>query len=209
MSKTLFSVGLGVLLLSGINVGFAAEEEQAAVVTEQPAMTPEQEAMMAKMKDYSTPNENHQILSQLTGRWNTTVKCWMDANSEANVFQGSSNAQMIMGGRFLQQTFDGTFMDQPFEGSGIFGYDNLRKEYVGIWYDNMATGIMISSGQYNPATKTLAEEGTLSCPLTNGKRSFRAVTKIIDENNYTYETFMTDEKGQEFRSMEILYTRQK
>ncbi len=33
-------------------------------------------------------------------------------------------------------------MGMPFEGMGIDGYDNLAKQYVSTWVDNMGTGIM-------------------------------------------------------------------
>jgi len=43
--------------------------------------------------------------------------------------------------------------------------------------------------------------------MTNSKRTYRAVTKFIDENTFTYETYMTGEDDQEYRSMLITYTR--
>ena len=56
--------------------------------------------------------------------------------------------------------------------------------------------------------KHLAEEGSQSCPITNEPhRWYRASTIIIDADHYTYETFMKDTDGREFRSMVISYTR--
>ena len=98
-------------------------------------------------------------------------------------------------------------MGQVFEGMGILGYDNIRQEYQNIWFDNMSTGLMMSTGQYNSEGQMIKEEGMLSCPLTNGERWFRSVTTFVDENTFTYETFMKDENGNEFQSMIINYTR--
>ena len=73
----------------------------------------------------------------------------------------------------------------------------------------MATGIMISSATYDAATQTFSEKGSFSCPIVNGPMSFRTITRIIDENTHTYEMYMNDKDGEEFKSMEITYQRKK
>ncbi len=168
----------------------------------------EQKAMMEHMKEYSMVNEHHDFLKSLEGTWKTSVKFWMDPAGQPEVSEGTSVAKVIMGGRFLEQTFNGTAMGQPFEGRGILGYDNMKKEYTSIWLDNMSTGIMTGAGQYNAETKTLAAEGSMSCPVTQEThRWYRDVTTMTDADHYKYETFMKDKDGKEFRSMEIVYSR--
>ena len=171
-------------------------------------MTEEQKAMQARMQEFMTPNANHEVLKSLAGSWKASVQFWMDSKGEPQVSDGTSEAKIIMNGRFLEQTFNGSFMGQPFEGRGIYGYDNLRKEYTGLWFDSMSTGIMMSSAQYNSETKVMSEEGSMSCPITNEThRQYKATTTIVDADHYTYETFMKDKDGQEFRSMLITYSR--
>ena len=195
---------LGVVLFTGATI-LLAEEMKA---TEAPAMTEEQKAMQARMQEFTTVNENHKALEALVGSWKTNVKFWMDPKGAPEESEGTSEGKMIMGGRFLEQTFTGTAMGQPFEGRGIYGYDNLRKEYTVIWLDNMATGIMISAGKYDPTNKTLTEVGSMSCPITNeAHRWYRAVTTLTDVDHYTYETYMKDKDGTEFKAMLITYTR--
>lgn len=88
------------------------------------------------------------------------------------------------------------------------GYDNVRKEYNSVWLDNMGTGIMEASAQYNPATQTFMESGAFSCPMTGEKhKKFRAVWKIIDHDHYTYEMYTQGPGGKEFKSLEIDYQR--
>ena len=199
-------VVLSVFLLMGAAAGFAEGMAPAA----QGEMTEEQKAIQARMQEYATPNANHEFLNSLAGTWKANVKFWMDPKSEPIESEGTSEAKMIMGGRFLEQTFSGSAMGQPFEGRGLYGYDNMRKEYIVLWFDNMATGIMRSSAKYNSETKVMAEEGSMSCPITNeNHRWYRGATTIIDAEHYTYETFMKNKDGQEFRSMVITYTRAK
>lgn len=205
MNKIVFKMlVVGVFLLTGAPVSFAGEMAPAAPEE----MTEEQKALQARMQEYSTPNEHHEFLKSLAGSWQANVKFWMDPKGEAQESEGTSEAGMILGGRFLEQKFNGTFMGQPFEGRGIYGYDNLRKEYTGLWFDSMATGVMTSSAQYDSATKTMTEQGVMSCPITNeAHRWVKAVTTFIDADHYTYESFMKDADGKEFRSMIIAYVR--
>ena len=212
---------VGLLLLFGASAGFA--EDMRATVAAAPAgemdhaamkgmdpstMTEEQKAMQARMQEYTTPNANHEVLKSFVGSWKANVKMWMDPKATPEESEGTSEAKMIMGGRFLEQTFNGTFMGGPFEGRGIYGYDNMRQEYTGLWFDSMATGIMVSAAKHNAETKVMTEEGSMSCPISGeGHRWYKAVTTIIDADHYTYESFLKDKDGQEFRSMLISYSR--
>ncbi|MBP9854189.1 MAG: DUF1579 domain-containing protein [Candidatus Omnitrophica bacterium] len=167
----------------------------------------EQKELQDRMQEYSTPNKNHDVLKALTGNWKADVKIWMNPSGPQE-FEGISKTQMILGGRFLEQTFHATMMGQPFEGRGIWGYNNLTKEYSGIWIDNKSTGTMISSGKYNSASKTLTEEGKMSCPgsqETNGW--YKAVTTFKDANHYTYDSYRKDKDGKESKTMSITYNR--
>jgi hypothetical protein len=193
------------IILLSVSPLSSAEDIPASAVAE---MTEEQKAMMTNHKAYSTPNENHALLKTMSGNWSAEITMWMAAGSEGETSASSATGEMIFDGKFLQQTFSGAFMGQPYEGRGLIGYDNIRKEYQTVWYDNMGTGIMTGAGKYNPETKTIAEEGMMSCPITNAPRWHRSVTTLSDGNNYTYETFMKDiTSGEEFRSMLIKYTR--
>ncbi|HWP91425.1 MAG TPA: DUF1579 domain-containing protein [Thermodesulfobacteriota bacterium] len=186
--------------------GEESKEKQESV--KQKTSQHDHDAMMEKWKEYATPNENHKVLGALVGDWDYTVKWWMTPDGEPEVSTGTSEVEWIMGGRFIQYEVEGTSMGQPFEGLGITGYDNEKKQYRSVWIDNMGTGIMTASGSYDPNTKTITDQGTFSCPA-EGEKAFRAVTKIVDNNNFTYEWYMNGPDGKEFRAMEIVYTRKK
>ena len=176
-----------------------------ATVTSAPDMpTPEQMEQWAKM---SSPSENHKVLEAFTGKWDYTMKMWMKADSQPQESKGTSDNHWMYEGRFLVQDTKGEAMGKPFEGMGIIGYDNMREEYNFGWIDNMSTSMMVATGQYDPATKTLTESGTFACPMTGEKnRAMRSVWKIIDADHHSYEMYSTSE-GQEFKMMEIMYTR--
>jgi hypothetical protein len=186
--------------------GVESKEKQESV--NQKASEHDHDAMMEKWKEFSTPNENHKVLDALVGDWDYTIKWWMSPDAKPEESKGTSEVEWIMGGRFIEHSVEGTSMGQPFEGMGITGYDNQKKQYQSVWMDNMGTGIMTGSGNYDPNTKTLTDQGTFSCPA-EGQKSYRGVTKIIDKDNFTYEWYMTGPDGKEFRAMEIVYTRKK
>ncbi len=167
------------------------------------------EATMAKMKEFSTPGEGHRVLDPLVGQWQYAMKWWMTADATPQESTGSSQAKWILDGHFLQEDVTGMSMGQPFTGMGVTGYDNLKKKYDSIWLDNMGTGMMISDGSYDAANKTLTFKGTFSCPIENGPRTSRGVLKITGDDSHTYEMYMTDKDGKEFKAMEITYTRMK
>ena len=189
---------------------FAADEKAAVAApadatVQKPAMD---EAKMAEMKKLGAPGENHKALEAFVGKWKATVSFWMSADGQPEVSDGSSESHWILGGRFVQQDFKGTSMGQPFEGLGIIGYDNIRGEYTSLWLDNMATGVMVGSAQFDAATKTMNGNATMSCPLTGEKnRAMRSVCKVVDADHATHEMYMNDKDGKEFRAMLISYER--
>jgi hypothetical protein len=191
---------LALALLIASPVVFAADA---------PKMNADQAKMMEKMKAYSTPGEQHKMLSQYAGEWTYTMKSWMEPGAKTEESTGKTTAQMILGGRWLQQNIEGTAMGQPWEGLSYTGYNNLTKQYETIFLDSMGTGSMHGTGSYDKKTKTLADSGDFSCPLSDDKkREYRGEWKFVDKNNMTYTMYMPDLKtNKEFKMMEINYKR--
>lgn len=191
----------------------AAEASAQPIAAAQTVMPGMDEAMMTKLKEYSTPNENHKVLDYFSDNWDYSIKFWMKAEGPAEESTGASESKWLLDGRFLQQSVHGISMGQPFEGLAIIGYDNAKKEYRSVWLDNMATGILTSTLTYDPAAKTFHEVGSHSCPLeTSGEKAFRAVITVVDDDHYNYKWFTTppnEPTASEFKAMEINYTRKK
>jgi len=167
-----------------------------------------QQQMDAQQKawmDYMTPGKYHEMLGKTAGEWNAVIKWRMDPNAEFQSAQGTTVNEMIMGGRYLKSAHSGMMMGMPFEGLAIEGYDNGKKEFVSTWIDNMGTGIMVSSGSYDEASKTLTYTGSMPDP-SGVNVKYKQVTKIIDDNKYILEMF-SDYGSGEFKTMEVEYTR--
>ena len=184
---------------------FAADDKKAATAgQEKKAAPPGQQADAAAMQAMMaamTPGEHHEHLKKLVGNHNYTMKMWMDPTAPPTESTGKRSAELLLGGRFLQEKFTGTFMGMPFEGIGLMGYDNVKKEYVGTWIDNMGTGMMTSHGQCDKTGWTMTGEGT--DPTTGKTWTSRSVVKIVDDNTFTMEMFAPGPDGKEFKMFEM------
>lgn len=174
----------------------------------QEAKLQEAAACQNRMRDFITPNVHHELLRSLEGDWNAVISFRSTPENPISVSQASVKAHMVMGGRYLERNLKGK--TDNFEARIINGFDNFRREFTSVWYDNMCTGMITGSGQYDPNTKTIVEEGSMSCPITGqAHRWYRSTTKMIDENNYTFEMFKRDDEGEEFKTMTIAFDRVK
>ena len=173
--------------------------------------------MMAQMTELAKTNENHKFLADLNGTWTYTVKMWMgDPNAKPQESKGTAVRKSMMDGRYFVMDVtgkmqmpgaDGKPKDVTFKGMGIEGYDNVKKKFVGSWVDNMGTGIMMSEGTYDPATKALTYTGEEEM-VPGMKQKVREVVKLVDKDHMALEWY-EDRGGREAKTMEINYTRKK
>ena len=174
--------------------------------------------MMAQMMELAKLNENHKLLADLAGTWSYTVKMWMnpDPNAKPDESKGTAVRKSMMDGRYFvvdvtgkmeMPGADGKKKEMTFKGMGIDGYDNVKKKFVGTWMDNMGTGVMMSEGDYDPATKTFTYASEYEA-IPGMKTKIREVVKVVDKNHHTFEWY-ENRGGQEVRTMEINYTRKK
>ena len=210
MKRTMPSLVMCSLVI-GTGLAHAEQVKPAVAPAAAAPAAPDQamQAAMAKMQELGSPNEAHKALAPLEGSWTYDGQWWTAPNAAPERMTGTATNALIFGGRFLKQDLRGEAKDMPpFEGVGYTGYDNLRKEYQTVWFDNMATGLMTGSGQMDAATKALTQSGDFSCPMTGEThRKFRSVWTIVDANHNIYENYMSGPDGAMFKSMEIRYTR--
>jgi len=168
--------------------------------------------------DLSKLNENHKLLASLDGTWNYTIKLWMnpDPNAKPEESKGTAVRKSIMDGRYVVMDVtgkmqmpgpDGKMKDETFKGMGLEGYDNVKKKFIESWVDNMGTGIELAEGTYDPGTKTFSYTAEIE-PMPGAKQQVREVVKLGDKDHMTLEWF-ENQGGQEKKTMEINYTREK
>ena len=221
------SVSLAILFCSTLAVisSFAQEPTSSPAAAISPAASPsgqptaeDMQKMMTQMMELSKLNENHKLLADLVGTWGYTVKMWMnpDPNAKPEESKGTAVRKSMMDGRFFvvdvtgkmeMPGVDGKKKEMTFKGMGVDGYDNVKKKFVGTWMDNMGTGVMMSEGDYDPATKTFTYASEYEA-IPGMKTKIREVVKIVDKDHHTFEWY-EDRGGKEAKTMEIHYTRKK
>jgi Protein of unknown function (DUF1579) len=221
------SLSLTVLFCSTLAVipSFAQERTSSPAAATSPAASPsgqptaeDMQKMMTQMMELAKLNENHKVLADLAGTWSYTVKMWMnpDPSAKPEEYKGTAVRKPMMDGRYFVLDVsgkmqmpgpDGKKKDMTFKGMSLEGYDNVKQKFVSSWIDNMGTGIMLSEGTYDPATKTFTynAEGEF---IPGMKQKIREVIKIVDKDHHTFEWY-EDRGGQEAKTMEIHYTRKK
>jgi len=166
----------------------------------------DEQAMMELWKQAATPGEPHKQFATLVGSWTTTTKEWMEPGKPPTESTGTAEMKMLLDGRFLYQEYNGQMMGQPFNGIGIDAYDNMTKKYMTAWMDSMGTGIFLMEGTASADGKTITLRGSHPEP-GGGKMTHRAIWKIVDANNQTFDMYGAHHGQKETKMMEITYTR--
>ncbi len=184
-----------VLLLISYSISFAQESSNA-----------EAEAQKAWM-EYMTPGEMHEMLATHAGKWKTVTKYWMNPDADPEVTNGKAESKMILGGRYLYSSHNGTAMGMPMEGINIEGFDKAKNQFTSVWIDNMGTGFAFSFGTYDPNTKTITYQGTMTDPVTKKDITYKEIMKYADKDHHSMEMLMVTD-GKEFKTMEIEFMRE-
>lgn len=171
----------------------------------------QKQAMMEKMREAGSPGEGHKPFKTLAGTWTYEGEWRMSPESAPESMKGVANNSLVYGGRFLKQEISGPPMAEgmpEFQGLGFTGHNNMTGEYETVWMDNMGTGMMRGKGKFDAASSTLTDEGTFSCPMTGETdRWYRTEWQIKDPNHTVYRSYSKAPDGNEFKGMEIRYTR--
>jgi hypothetical protein len=188
----------------------AAEPKIAAASTVTPSAVesvPDSATMMKNWETYMTPGEAHKMMASWNGTWTGEVTMWMTPEATPSKSTATAVNKMVLGGRYQQSSLKGNFNGMLLEGMSTLAYDNEKKLYISTWIDNMGTGVMLSQGPWDPATKSITLTGRMIDPATRKEVDFKQIFKPIDNNYQVMEMYADGPDGKEFKTMEIKYTR--
>ncbi len=166
---------------------------------------------MNAMIAYGTPGPMHTMLASWAGTWTGETTMWEYEGAAPHTSTGTSVSSMIMGGRYQTSKHSGDMMGMPFEGMATIGYDNALNKFVSSWIDTWSSGIMIMSGPWDAATKSMTLTGSMPDITRPGKMcNMREVYTVVDDNTHKMEMYGPDSKtGKEYKMMEMKMTRKK
>jgi len=182
------------------NDTLAADATKVAEPQETPPM--DSAAMAKAWMEYSTPGDMQKWLAAQDGKWKGEMTSY-GPNGESNGKEElTQENKMVMGGRYQESTVKGKMMGMDFEGKSLMGYDNAKKKFICSWVDNMGTGMMMTEGTYNEASKTLEMKGMMTDPTTGKDAPVRQVYGIIDDKTQTMEMYC-EMDGKEMKTMDM------
>ena len=165
------------------------------------------EADMQAMMKAAMPGPQHQHLAKMAGDWTFTNTFWMGPGAPPQTSTGTMHADAVLGGRYVEHHWMGSMMGQPFEGHGTEGYDNVSKQWVTTWIDNMGTGMMNGSGTCNDTMSTCTYMSKMWDPTTGKETSMKSVITWVNDNEFHNEMYGPAPDGKEMKMMEIVAKR--
>ena len=193
MLKLIYSLIIALLFINPFSSLYGQEEN-------------DQAEQMKIWQDYMTPGPMHKMLAKSVGDWKTVSKFWMDFEGDPMVVEGKGKTEMILGGRYQKMTSYSTMMGIETEGISTIGYDNATEEFTMTWIDNIGTGTAIAKGKYDESTNSITMNGTMVDPMSKQELKIKQILKFLDDDHQLIEMYI-DFNGQEFKSMEIEFTR--
>lgn len=142
----------------------------------------------------------------MVGEWKSVSTFWMTPDAPAQTSEGTAKFSSIMGGRFVEQDFEGNMFGKTFKGRAWFGFNNASRQFENVWIDSESTGLLFMSGTKDSAG-TINWSGPMIDPNSGQKVTIKAKTSWRDKNTMVYEMFENTSDGKEFRTLEVVYTR--
>ncbi len=158
---------------------------------------------MASAQEPQRPGPEHAHLNAMEGTWDTV----MEMGGQKS--KGTATYKSICSGMWIASDFECDLGGVPYQGHGMDGYDQLKKKYIGHWFDSMTSAPMAFEGNFDADHKVLTMTGTSSGP--DGKpQKFRTTTEMKGADRMTFKMFMaTAVDGKDELAFTIEYTRRK
>ena len=163
-------------------------------------------AMMKAWQDFAKPGAMHQWMAKFNGKWEADITSYANP-AQPEKSKGMAVYNSSLNGLYQEGKMTGNMMGMPFEGKSVMGYDNSKKLFVSTWIDNVGSGIVYMTGNYDSTTKTLTLKGTQTDPGTGKDSDIREVMKVTDDDNYTMEMYGIGPDGKEAKFMDAVYKR--
>jgi len=171
---------------------------------------PDMQEMMKKWMAAATPGEGHKYLDQFVGHWDVVVRAWMEPGKPPQESKGACESKWLLDGRFIYSEMTGQLMGMPFKSVDITGYDNYKKYYVLSHMDNMSTALYTGEGRLDLSKQVLTWFGKMDDVTVDERdKLIKYVIRFLGKDKYVFEAY--DEVGgpNEFKALEIVYTRSK
>jgi hypothetical protein len=174
--------------------------------TDQPQLTPQQQAEMEAYTRAGTPGAEHQALAATAGSYDIKVRSWMEPGAPPMEETGTATRAMALDGRVRVEQVSSSMMGTTFTGHGMLGYDNVTGKYWSTWNDSMSTGVMVSEGTCD-ASRACKFTGSWNDAVKKGPVTARMTSRWTSPTTEVFEMYGPGRDGKEMKMMEITYTK--
>lgn len=186
----------------------------ATVSAQQAAPSPDSlQKLMATYMELAKPGPEHQLLNDMSGKWNMELTMWPQPGAEPMKSTLTGESKLILGGRFLQSSSKGMIFGMESETMQIMGFDRRSKKYTLVAFDTQGTYSVSAAGTMDPKTSTMTLYGEDVDPVMNMVQKYDFVIKVIDKDTHSWSIIFKNPEmtggAAEFKMIEILCKRAK
>ncbi len=146
--------------------------------------------------------EANEVFERDVGAWDSDVEIRPGPDAPVVRMKGTYHNRRIAGGRWLVVEYRS---DGGFEGHGVYGWDDARGRYVGIWVDSTQSAIAQSEGTWDPSSRTMTYVTTAD--LAGRTLRYREVMEGREDGAVVYRNFMPGPDGREYEMIHIVSRR--
>lgn len=159
------------------------------------------------------PGPEHAELMALAGSWTVEARLWPSPGAEPMAFTFPAENRAILGGRFLESRSSGELMGMPVEALALYGFDRRHGKYTVVGFDTFGTYWVTGAGAMDPATRTVAMDGTDDDPITRMTQVYTLHLRLVDADTYVTDVVFHDAAhapgGGGFKAVELTWRRRK
>ena len=142
-------------------------------------------------QDMPQPGEQHKQVLRGVGEWQGTLTTFTPDGAAESV--AATQITEAVGGFWTQSRFTCKFMGMDYIGTGVNGYDETRKKYVGTWVDNMSSYLAVMEGEMDAKGEKCTMHW-MAPDMTGAIVPHRAVT-TESKDSYTSTFFQGEGEG--------------
>lgn len=152
------------------------------------------------------PLPQHKLLARDVGVWTGTMKMYMAGPDAPPMAMPVKETNTLMqGGLWVLSSFE----SGPFKGKGQFGYDPVKKKFIGTWLDSTAPYMSLMEGEHNEKTGEMIMYSTGIDPQTQKPQKMKSVAKYVGESGKEFVMYTQTADQKWVKSFEIMYKKTK
>jgi hypothetical protein len=153
-------------------------------------------------------DEDRQRLAGFVGSWSIHMTFWPQPNAAPQESDGTAVIRWVLDGRYIEQRQDCPMMGRPASGIGYTGFDDIAREYVAVWMDDLDASMLQTRGTFDPAKRAIMTRGVVADAPTHALLRYEDATTVVDHDKFIYEAWTSGPaRAKRHLVMRIVYRR--